>query len=115
MVLMDSLGSIYIRKVSSFCSYVPYELKYFDVKLQFAEFHVLYAGFTPRRTRTKTLFANVFLCSCRVHTAANRTKHSHTIHTLSFVNVCGGVDKTEQTKTFANTAFARVRPGVNPA
>ena len=40
MVLMDSLGSIYIRKVSSFCSYGPYELRYFDVKWQFADFHV---------------------------------------------------------------------------
>ena len=37
---MDSLGSIYIRKVSSFCSYGPYELRYFDVKWQFANFHV---------------------------------------------------------------------------
>ena len=40
MVLMDSLGLIYIRKVSSFCSHGPYELRYFDVKWQFAEFHV---------------------------------------------------------------------------
>ena len=39
MVLMDSLGLIYIRKVSSFCSYGPYELRYFDVNWQFAEFH----------------------------------------------------------------------------
>ena len=41
MVLMDSLDLIYIRKVSSFCPYGPYELRYFDVKLQFAELHVL--------------------------------------------------------------------------
>ena len=40
MVLMDSFGLIYTRKVSSFCSYVPYELRYFYVKLQFAEFYV---------------------------------------------------------------------------
>ena len=65
---MDSLGLIYIRKVSLFRSYVPYELRYFNAKFQFDEFHVLKAavsaGLECVRTLTQAkLSVYVYACS----------------------------------------------------
>ena len=68
------------------------------------------AAFTPRRTRTKTLFANVFICSCRVHTAAKRTKRSHTIRTLSFVHVCSGMDAARTNENVRKQCFCSCSP-----
>ena len=69
----------------------------------------------PRRTRTKTVFTNIFVYSCRIHTAANRTKRSHMIHTLSFVHVRGGMDTTRTDENFVNTVFVHVRLGGDPS